>query len=42
MASATSLRFSVVSGGIASVVGTLLIAAAVPALLRYDSKDPDA
>ncbi|HLM36181.1 MAG TPA: MFS transporter [Gaiellaceae bacterium] len=42
VASATSLRFSVVSGGIASVVGTLLIAAAVPALLRYDSKDPDA
>jgi MFS family permease len=42
VASATSLRFSVVSGGILSVVGTLLIAAAVPALLRYDSKDPDA
>ena len=42
VAAATSVRFSVVSGGIASVVGTLLIAAAVPALLRYDSKDPDA
>ncbi len=42
VAAATSVRFSVVSGGIASVVGTLLIAAAVPALLRYDSKDPNA
>jgi MFS family permease len=42
VAAATSVRFSVVSGGIVSVVGTLLIAAAVPALLRYDSKDPDA
>jgi MFS family permease len=42
VASATSLRFSIVSGGIASVVGTLLIAAAVPALLRYDAKEPDA
>ncbi len=42
VAAATSVRVSVVSGGIASVVGTLLIAAAVPALLRYDSKDPDA
>jgi MFS family permease len=42
VAAATSVRFSVVSGGIASVVGTLVIAAAVPALLRYDSKDPDA
>jgi MFS family permease len=42
VASATSLRFSIVSGGILSAVGTLLIAAAVPALLRYDAKDPDA
>jgi MFS family permease len=42
VASATSLRFSIVSGGILSVVGALLIAAAVPALLRYDAKDPDA
>jgi MFS family permease len=42
VAAATSVRFSVVSGGIVSVVGTLLIAAAVPALLGYDSKDPDA
>jgi MFS family permease len=41
VASVTSLRFSIVSGGIASVVGTLLIAAAVPALLRYDAQDPD-
>ena len=42
VASATSLRFSIVSGGILSVVGTLLVAAAVPALLRYDARDPDA
>lgn len=42
VASATSVRFSIVSGGIASVVGTVLIAAAVPALLRYDSRDPEA
>lgn len=42
VAAATNVRFSVVSGGLVSVVGTLLIAAAVPALLRYDSKDPDA
>jgi len=42
VAAATSLRFSIVSGGIASVVGTILIAAAVPALLRYDAKERDA
>jgi hypothetical protein len=42
VAAATSLRFSIVSGGIASVVGTILIAAAVPALLRYDAQDRDA
>jgi hypothetical protein len=42
VASVTSVRFSIVSGGILSVVGALLIAAAVPALLRYDAKDPDA
>ncbi|MDQ2910316.1 MAG: hypothetical protein M3R26_00620 [Actinomycetota bacterium] len=42
VAAATSLRFSIVSGGLASVAGTILIAAAVPALLRYDAKKPDA
>jgi MFS family permease len=38
VASLTSLRFSIVSGGIACVVGTFLVAAAFPALLRYDAK----
>jgi hypothetical protein len=42
VAAATSRRFSHVSGGIVSVVGTILIAAAVPALLRYDAKERDA
>lgn len=40
VASLTSLRFSVVSGGIACVVGTIVIALALPALLRYDSRRP--
>jgi MFS family permease len=39
LAAATSLRFSIVSGGIASVAGTLLIALAVPTLLSYDAKE---
>ncbi|MGB2953291.1 MAG: MFS transporter [Gaiellaceae bacterium] len=38
VASVTSLRFSVVSGGVACVVGTALLAAAIPELLRYDSR----
>jgi hypothetical protein len=38
LASLTSVRFSVVSGGIACVVGTLLLALAIPSLLRYDAK----
>jgi MFS family permease len=38
VASLTSLRFSIVSGGIACVIGTILVAAAFPALLRYDAK----
>ena len=42
VAAATSIRFSIVSGGILSVVGTVLVAAAVPALLRYDAREPDA
>ncbi len=42
VASLTSIRFSVVSGGILSVVSTLALAALVPALRRYDSKNPQA
>jgi MFS family permease len=37
LASATSLRFSIVSGGVACVVGCGLLALAFPALLRYDA-----
>jgi MFS family permease len=40
VASLTSLRFSIVSGGIACIVGTGLILAALPPLLRYDSRRP--
>jgi MFS family permease len=38
VASITSIRFSVASGGILCVAGTLASAAAFPALLRYDAK----
>jgi len=38
VAQLTSLRFSVVSGGIGCVIGTLLVAAVFPALLRYDAR----
>jgi MFS family permease len=38
LASLTSLRFSIVSGGVACVLGTFLVAAAFPALLRYDAQ----
>jgi MFS family permease len=38
LASLTSIRFSVVSGGIACVVGCALLAFAIPALLQYDSR----
>jgi MFS family permease len=37
LASATSLRFSVVSGGLLCVVGCVATALALPAFLRYDS-----
>ncbi|MHB8641796.1 MAG: MFS transporter [Gaiellaceae bacterium] len=38
VASLTSVRFSIASGGIACVFGTFLVALAFPALLRYDAK----
>jgi MFS family permease len=38
LASLTSLRFSVVSGGIACVVGTIALVAAIPEILRYRSR----
>jgi MFS family permease len=41
VASLTSLRFSIVSGGLACVAGTVLVALAVPAFTRYDARAPD-
>jgi MFS family permease len=38
LASLTSLRFSIVSGGLACVAGTVLVALAVPAFIRYDAR----
>ena len=38
VASVTSVRFSVVSGGIICVAGTIAIALALPALVRYDAR----
>ena len=38
VASATSLRFSIVSGGFLCVIGTLVVSLLFPALIRYDSK----
>ena len=38
VASLTSLRFSIVSGGLACVFGTVLLSLAFPALIRYDTK----
>ncbi|MDX6507534.1 MAG: hypothetical protein QOG06_2178 [Gaiellaceae bacterium] len=37
VASLTSIRLSIVSGGVACVLGTFLIALAVPAFTRYDA-----
>jgi MFS family permease len=41
VASLTTVRFSIVSGGFLCVVGTVVIALAVPALIRYDARAPD-
>jgi MFS family permease len=38
LASFTSLRFSIVSGGLACIGGTLLVALAVPAFIRYEAR----
>lgn len=42
LASLTSLRFSVVSGGVLCVAGCLATALALPGFLRYDAARPDA
>ncbi len=39
LASLTSLRFSIVSGGVLCVVGCVLTALALPGFLRYDSRE---
>jgi MFS family permease len=41
VASLTSLRFSIVSGGVACMVGAVAILAALPDLFRYDSSSHD-
>jgi hypothetical protein len=38
LAAATSTRFSIVSGGVACVIGCALLGLAFPALIRYDSQ----
>jgi len=38
VASLTSIRLSIVSGGLACVAGTFLVALAVPAFIRYDAR----
>jgi MFS family permease len=41
VASLTSVRTSIVSGGIACVAGTILIALLIPSFIRYDGRAPD-
>jgi MFS family permease len=41
LASLTSLRFSVVSGGVLCVIGCIATALALPRFLRYDSREDD-
>jgi MFS family permease len=38
VAELTSVRASIVSGGVLSVVGTVVVAVAIPALVRYDAR----
>jgi MFS family permease len=40
VASLTSVRTSIVSGGILTVAGTAVVALAIPALVRYDTRHP--
>jgi MFS family permease len=40
VASLTSLRFSIVSGGVVCALGAVAVLAAIPSLFRYDSKSP--
>jgi hypothetical protein len=38
VASATSVRFSIASGGLLCVVGTVVIAGLLPTFFRYDAQ----
>jgi MFS family permease len=40
VASLTSVRTSIVSGGVLCVIGTVVVALAIPALVRYDARRP--
>ena len=42
VASLASVRASIVSGGVLTVIGTALCAVALPALISYDARDPHA
>jgi hypothetical protein len=42
LASLTSLRFSVVSGGVLCILGCVIATLALPGFLRYDSRNPQA
>ena len=42
VASLAGVRAAIVSGGLLSVVGTAICAIALPALIRYDARDPHA
>jgi hypothetical protein len=42
VASAVSVPFSIVSGGLACLVGVAVIAAAVPEFRAYDARNPTA
>jgi fucose permease len=39
LASVTSLRFSVVSGGVLCIIGCVITAALLPAFLHYDARE---
>jgi MFS family permease len=40
LASLTSVRASIVSGGVLTVLGTIVVALALPAFVRYDARNP--
>jgi hypothetical protein len=40
VAALTSVRASIVSGGVLTVIGTAVVALAIPALVRYDARKP--